>query len=591
MTLTEKNEKQRKVINEMFAFLDRYNSDHQYVINFIASKVKRLFKIEMDYLGYSCLNERSVFNQVEIKIAPIFMASAAAFSYSKPTASQKEVPLIEINTNMDFKELNDWKKEIRIDACRSIINSLFHEMKHLKQHFEYSSGMFNLHNLKLAREEYLKDEKGRYFYVINHNFFIFELEAIDEALRSQADLDIITQSSREKMNLFRPNQDVFFILSRTKGFVDRDGYVADEIEELAVRAKNIANTREYRFLQKEYHDDGTPIRLAELINNCAADIEEIERSQIEDHQKEILINDLKEMYNELYRTRLVKNNRFEMVDAINIHGKDKVKEILEQVETYVKTEKRRKINVIKAKLEQVKRSKLDKNYFIDNRGFMLNPVKRFSFKLFRKNDLHLLELSTGNEMLDRFLKLDRFFDRLPTQGYFVTKEGSKMSIHDFVHNILVPELEKVEPDFDKYEEIYLRLEKEHFISSYEMDAATCFETANKEYQKNSKALKLDYDLLQEDIPSFSSFELAVLEKVANICDEGDRAIDKYLQSEDEGYDKEVRIKRVDVLLKAALKLNTCEMLNPQNKNYYNIAIANPTVSRVAKDIKPVAYVL
>ena len=604
ISLEEKIAKQRHIVNELFfSLIDVPKNKKQYV-NYFQNQIKELFKIEMDYYGIPCLQEDSTKNKIELQ----FIRGKKSDRFSARLLNNTRInedgsiirstPKLIINTTPYFKYLFDQSYKARMKSCKMIIIDLFHEIRHLRQFAMYIEGVSNYDALKSAKESYLFNCKFLHpdFYNANHDNFTAETDADYYSFQTLEDIGIGLEYTNYNKTIVEAEREFSTIVSPFIGLLDRDVCVHAMFDSLMSLEKKYSYFLDKPILQKEYNLVGVPLRLGDLITNFKREIKSIEKSDFKDEQKKILISDTTKMYYELFIRRLVYQDNFELYEAISIHGKEVINDILSKLQSYNARQKN-----IKADAVRTKTTEIEKLYFegkwkrVANRGFIANPNNDFQDAIYVREFMNKIKLGKLPCKLVFFLMSVKFLSELPLEGYYLFRDGRKVSIEDFLKKYLLPVLKETKPS--NYYFAFQIVRDSYCEPAFKANAAFCYEQINKKYQtvdtKISKIASIDVLTGKSDFKSIYDWDTAHFMELAKKMADGDMAAYGQIFGGViiEDFDlphaqfKLEHVRRFEKMLSYAEMLTNDTIFNPEGVNYKEKLLSDLTYKKYVKEIE------
>ena len=232
------------------------------------------------------------------------------------------------------------------------------------------------------------------------------------------------------------------------------------------------------------------------------------------------------------------------------------------------------------------KSQISADIFLYNAGYIANPFKDYKGIITPDEYIDSIDIKTENPDILEYFRSKKYKNIIPVFGYYILKSGVKVSVHEFINDFAIKELEKVKPD--KYHAIYEDTVFKECKRSEEEEAQFTFETINKRYQALNKIitnllhLRVFNGKKETNIVGAYSRDLvSSMETVVNICN-GDEEFFKEFGSAP--YDSS-QILFYDELKRVAIVLSSDETFNPNKINYYNKLIKNAKFIKLGKDIE------
>ena len=570
MSLEEKNQKEKKVIEDIFEFISTFRVDSKENIDTYFDYFRELFRIEMDFYGekYSSLNLKENDLNLDFVYMDVWGTRNIPAVY-KPKEAHDGLESIEFNTHMRlFDAAFSVIDEQRVEATKVLISTLFHEMRHHRQRELMRMGYPSIFTLRYIKEVIMHEDLALYY--MNHDRIGIEADAITTAL-TQDELFDTNADKYRILGSIEVDKELAYLLTPDRGVVDRDTYFDIKADREIKKMGSIRGHWAYKTLSLEYNDDATPKRLSALISDYIEKLKEIETNVEDKEERRTLLKDLKELYFSLFNKRLLNNNKFEFLNAIKDHGNDVMTQLLEELNYFNATDKNKKSELLKSKLLAHEEKNDVEDRFDLNNGYIANPFDNFKKAISTFDFIDCLNIHAAPSVL-YFLRSKVFTQYLPPQGYFVTKLGNKMSIEDYINNLLVPALSDrwyIEAAFDQTN---LDLLDENFIPTYQMEINFCYETINKDYQRKNNKIKEYYKLLDETaLYGYPAGLLESMETVTLLCERDKDAIEEfYFNAPKQGQHFDPSdYTWVNDLINASIALSQDPILNPGRVNYYS----------------------
>ena len=610
ITLREKKERQRIIINELFASLEEVPIDQdEYLENFFYGKIKELFKIELDYYGVKCLQENPEDNEMEIsfKYEDDDVKWSASFDKKVIVGSdhyqEHGTQGIRFNTNSRaYKELFFEDKEKRLTACRYIIFTLFHELEHYRQNELCRSGISSYAALKYAKDDLFLSIHNDVYYD-NHDRMASEADSHYYARKEYNGIIPLDKFEYNNMIVQLCNREMQNIAVEGIGLVERDNYIRACVDYYLTKEQYAGNLMYYPILAKEYNENCTPKSITDLITNFYVEIDKVNRTVKNPRTRNILIRDIKSLYFEILNTKVRENDRFELYEAIKFHGQDTIQKTFNDLRLYNINEKKRKIGIVNKKQQAYKKMLTYYTYTGSNPEYIINPFKKGNevtkasdFASFISFDFRVLS-SRIRDRLQELFKSEQFIYRIPVYGHYVLKNGEKISIMDFLYQYAIPLLERCKNEDDLFKK-YMEIAMEYLKPYCEVDAAYSLKAVNKQYKEYDKkvnnilssSLVNDPKELNRLNTSYNEIILYRMKYVKMICN---KEVSIYSDPCDESVsDKTIIVNHLNgpifmlsQLMNAAQLLSTDLSLNPNKINYYEKLNNHKKIKDIKKEME------
>ena len=499
MTLEEKNNKIRLLINKLFEELKETIPDKSNISNEYSFKIiQEIFKVEMEYYGlkYSFDSSSDIDLRFGFESNPYsggYYHNDGKFNGSEFVFDKRYI-FLNMN-NKHLKHVFDKDVKKRISACKNLLICLFHEIRHLRQDLLVSDGISSWDNLRFAREAvYIKE-----FYSIygnNHNRIAMEADAELYALLKEHDLFGFSNDRFNQSVVFDAVRDYSFMSIPGTGYHSRDEYISKTIDSiLSFRPSRLCYFELYPLLKKEYNDIGCPRKLSDLITNYKKELEDANKIQ-DPETKKIIISNIMSMYFELINKRIKIKSPFELYEAVHNHGNEYVQELLNELNLYNKQEKRRLLKTRTMKRDAELKNLTDKKYIGRNFGYVIKKSdKEDSFifagdlarKIANNVNTYLVKNNLDVSIFWFFLNAKFVEELIPIYGYYVLKDKTKISIENFVMKYVIPKFLELKGKEDKYK-VYRELLKEYTLPDPEVECLFECSRINRDYQSRSRSI-------------------------------------------------------------------------------------------------------
>lgn len=324
-----KREEERKIIREIIEYAYdeniEHNAEHE-EIEKIREWIIRIVKLEAKELGYETqiiLGEinREKFKKREDKGELYLRFSRSnideeAGHFSVDISDEFSTPRApELYINENYHEyLLENNRGKPIDPFIGMIDTVFHELRHMRQYLMARTGVSSYMSLIYAKEDFIINKYHK-IYKNNHDSMKFEEDAMIDAIKNWKD---VYDAERRKQNLYSSMHKICITKKQ------RDDFAFDMFDKLMKKKENRYILEIYPVLQKEYNEDGTKKSLNQVVENMKAETEEISNSNdLSDSEKDLLIKDCKEMYFEILYRGIKKNATFQEInDLADLYDKD-----------------------------------------------------------------------------------------------------------------------------------------------------------------------------------------------------------------------------------------------------------------------------
>ena len=587
LSLKEKINRQRKIIDGLFHTVVGQLLSKEQLIEYVKKCVEILFKLEIRYYKLDTGNRHP---NIELQF---FADKRAAPGYFRKRNEILNIPYtININEEFDFDDLFSEKVGARIFACRDILLTLFHEFKHLRQRLAIDTGICSYYNLRNAKEELVHSNNIKSFYKYNHNRYAMEADADYSSFESLVHNGNKDSDITSLLELRRAQREVSFILT-DKGIVNRDKYIDEQTDKIMESMGILVFVDGEKLLKYEYDSNCNPISFSDLIKNNGRTIM-VNSFLIPSMGVEVskpIEKDIKSLYFYLFNKKILSGDKIELIEAILEHGEDKILELLNELYIYNRNERNRKNKLVKESTDYfLKNNPYVGLRFEMNNGYIADPKKQFKAAISTEDFVtHQLGIKNEDPRIVEFLNHDNFKEMLPIQGYFVDNSGKKVSIKDYVHNILIPALKKIEIDPDKdfiakYTEAYYGSIDEYFITGAEMSSNYAYTQINKDYQEQMAAIEEYRKLIESKL--YKQYNHTLLSNMKSVIDivKHEKLPKGFSTETTNGVMKTYEEQRelYQTLIEASKVLSKDMLLNPEGMNYHKKLLSNPSFDALGK---------
>lgn len=392
-----KREEERKIIRDIneYAYDKNIEHDANYEeIEKIRGWISRIVELEAQEMGYKT---RVILGEINIKKLRRMEDNGELFlRFSRSNIDEKlgyfavdiskdfptpRVPEIYINENYHEYALENYK-DTQIDPFISIIDNVFHELRHMQQYLMARTGVSSYISLIYAKERFIID---RYYkiYEKNHDSMRMEEDANIEAVKNWQE---VYAAERRNQKLYSSSHKIGITKKQ------RDDFACDMFDKLIKKEGNRYILKVFPVLQKEYNEDGTKKSLNQLLENMKSEIEEILNMEgLSDSEKDILMKDCKGMYFEiLYREMKKKSTLLDITCLAETYDKENNTLLFSEMKSYFQ--------------ERYKSEKQD----IEKTGFMIGTEEQEkeveSRGRYYQTKIDFLDLLAKQQQNDNFLK-------------------------------------------------------------------------------------------------------------------------------------------------------------------------------------------
>ena len=497
MTLKEKKDLQKKVVNELYSYIEERPILFDNFIDFLRIKFEELIDIEMSYYNASSINKVGYNDVIVLKLDTEKSYHKGVFTMGKYDEKNNLCMPHRITVYLEwaFDGLLSFNYSERVRMCAELLTTLFHEITHLRQHLMVRNGIASYYNLRNAKEEMLHSYCADRFYDLNSNKYFTESDANYNSLLIVRNLYSFTPYDLARLEFHKSNRDIAPLLTWDNGIVDRDTYIDRIIDNIISRGSSLSSFEGYAVLIKEFNEDCSKRTFSNLKSNYNLELNASYKIEDKKKRKEI-INDLNSLYYHLFNKKIIEGNIEELNEALNEFGINEINKLLNKLLIYNKNEKVRRFELINNRVSRINETHHGKRYFEVNNGFLMDQERVVGTREY----INSMEIYTLSKRIKKFVTSETFRNMLPIYGYYITKSGNKMSIHDFIFNILVPRLKEFSNDEDQdfFEAVYYELLEENFISSYEMDSIESKKILNMNYNRLENQINKYHNLINNE---------------------------------------------------------------------------------------------
>lgn len=594
--IKEKCELQEQIIDELFSSLSNSKpKNNSYFNSYFNKKIEEIFKLEVEYLGLNYKSPKNRKNDVEL----FFESMPDSKEKGSFKINVKNKHCLYINTAVDgFKKIKSSNQIERLDGLKSILKTLFHELRHLKHYLLIKANISSKFVLRNAKEFILaSSDAENYCRIYKENHDNFAIEADADYISSCKRNDLISKFSdikdKYRINISKSNRDINRLVVNDQ-LVDRDLFIDRIIDDLILNKKKSKLFEDYPVLLKEYNKDFTKKTIVELMINMNKEIEDI--MQISDIETaDMMLSETTEFYYELIYKRIKLNDPFELYDAIKLYGNEEIMYLCENINTYFNKDKKMKLSLLKDKYESERDLYKDSAFPFNKNDGKIIVNKNGVTSLVDVNDYISKNVPKYDKtFLNIFFRSEAFKHRIPKDGTFVLKNGVKMSLPQFINNIVIPELRKsnskltIVSDFDA---ICLKTLKPF----YEVDFINECQSVNSEFQKKDSVINstMDSKILKDENITDLDESIEMMRMIRNI--DSDDVMNKieefmlvYLENDNEDYYYVFTKNQLDYynnLIHIARILTNSEIFNPNKIDYSKKLFENDSFKNIKYNVE------
>ena len=364
-----------------------------------------------------------------------------------------EKPKISINTGRLYSNLNVISSEGRINACKRLLQGIFHEFQHYRQYTKTQSTKSSKESLDIGREWAISDSGiiNSKLYSQNHDEFFIEMDADTSSFLEYKEV-MNEEFSGDQGEVFNKKLKKVFskCLYDSDGengkFYERRDIITKVIEEAITEQGKTDLLLMYPILQKEYNIDGTKKDTKQLMTDMKLDLAEISgNDSLTDVDKNKAIIDSKEMYYELIYRQLQMSDKGHIGELFNDFGEDEINHLISEMIVYFQDEKGRKIEAVK------------NENIVSDAYLPFNSIKRHNMiesgngstlskkEFFDSLDKDKLErgIPFGENKKRKAIEIleGSFYRYIPQSGRYVLKDGTIITAKDFIENYFIEQYE------------------------------------------------------------------------------------------------------------------------------------------------------
>lgn len=465
-------------------------------------------------------------------------------SQSKLLSESSEIThRFQFNTTIkDFRRFYSEEERVREKAINRFIYCIFHEFRHYLQNKAVYTNIPSKYNMEVTKVRVVDYDD----YSLNHDLCYFELDAdeyADKNLRYLIDIESYHDTNIiNSANFIEP----FYIYDDNKRYkmFNRDEYI-NGLCDKEVSDHTIPNVSDFPILGYEYNDDDTPKKLAQLYREMNEQSSKISLMNMDENSKKFAINSIHEMYYDIFLYRLSKMETMEFLSQTSELDTKDVASLFSQLAMYSKNELERKKKAIEDR--RITREMTSRGRYVYSTRRMIRVIEKknsYGMKIDDYFDMYHIE------------GLDFLKSLVPECGFYLFKNGSKMTVLNFIDEYIIPY--KV-----SNREEYINLLKRVGVRSLaETEYLNGMEALNKEYTTTCEVLNRLRNVYNKKFSivggsQYNKKTLENMELIKNICN---------YNAFVEDYD----IRYLVSLTDTAKKLTDDPLLNPSGENYYEM---------------------
>lgn len=466
MTNEEKVAKEREYISKFMEYFseNQLQENDPEIVEFIKENMTKVFQLEVEEMGYHFdpNKENNTFS--------LEFVSDEDKSWSG-VYNHGDVPSVKINLFYSLLNLYSPDQESRLNGCRGIFKTLFHELQHHRQNLMAMSSVSSLESLRYARDFACHLELGDTWYsrdaiTGNYDSYITENNANEVGYGQFAEImgdDDITINlrniergrvnlSRYKIDMMEENNHLY-----SNGLKERDEVTGLVLDKAIVEDRKTWFLDIYPILKKEYTEAGKKKSAVELITEMKKEIQNISEDHIlTDEQKQELISDAQEMYYELIYRQIEKMDEQGYYDLITEIGQEQSIGVVDDISNYFK-------NSIEYRIDQseimAKSQEANPNTFIPpyNEGWIEIEQDGESRRVNPSEFIETLDQDLASKVVKKTYGPDKgeisgrdtikkyIFATLPASGIVTLKSGEKVSAKEYVEQYILEDLSEITP--------------------------------------------------------------------------------------------------------------------------------------------------
>ena len=449
----------RYLYNNSFNFNDPQSK------KILKDSIKKIFQIEMEKIG-----EHYDPNNIKNNTVLLYLNDSTNLSEGINEAGNfKEPNTIEINLFEFYKKIfNESDITLNFVFVEEIFQTMFHEIRHLRQYKMTQCTIGSKKSLQYARDFALAYSLSKTWYKKNYKTMFIENDANEVGTKelnrifgravALDEWEFLEEKARKEKytGQYIVNDQLLHTLERfySSGLEERDEITIPILDYLICKKDRIEILERYPILKKEYNLDGTKKSSKELISNLRKELDDISKENEfpEDIKKEAM-QDCKEMYFELINRQIESNPLKEVNEIIAEFGKDDCINILDELAQYFNKEKESKIQVSEnfySKWENVPEIKKENNnhkriskrleeYYGEKQNFLFNIIKAIEkHSIIKEGDIKREKLSKVQIDDKTELELSEFIENLFNNDKTSSAENSRKDNNGSLSQSLAP---------------------------------------------------------------------------------------------------------------------------------------------------------
>lgn len=497
--------KKNTLIKKLFSFIQKnqLTNNNPTSLNIFKKQLYDIFKLEVTSMGFK-YEEQSKNNDIDLGFALDFSTTwqgkcliSREYDYLSDQYVITKAKIL-INEASDcFHKLFSNNAKNRLEGCKKILEILYHELKHYRQHEMMSIKYPSKALLDMEKEYLVFDEMNSdNFYRDNHNLFLTEADAILDSYNKtkeyeeffpRKDVDSVyirnnLEFAKIKVLNKNGNYDVYYRNNYINSFVDNSLHNNFDKEYF----------KKYPSLTYEYNTDCTRKNIFELYSDYKNQLKVIlSENSLDEEEKNRVISDINELYYELFYSQLTitSDNMFDVF--LEKYDSDEINDFLEEIKRYFRLERIRKSELSNTcYLTKSKYRNKDTRHIASNQGYV--EINNATTKSLVSIDKYASKLNTINETERK--RLSRI---IPRCGYYILNNGGKIPAIDFLNNMIKDiSYEKDENDVREV------IDYDKMISSFvkpeeEVEHILNLEKLNRDYQLQILSLNSYQERIQK----------------------------------------------------------------------------------------------
>ncbi len=350
------NEEEKSIFKSLIHFFEthKFSDMDKEIDGILEETINVVFQLEMKRLNIRYNSDKAYFkNDVIMRIINDCKKNIRGsekngkkLEYDSKTIFRKR-PRITYNKANLYTNLSDKDTKKRVLACKKIFITIFHEIEHMIQHKLVEQSVSSKNTLMCARDFALKELMGDYFYKgENYIFFAIEVLARKDALERYLEIMGEPEPEIEYMKDLEEGILCFGKYKYNLELAKRDKVAIKLLDKIIYEQDRLDILEKYPALYKEYTVEGKRKNAFQLIYNMVKEEKEIQSKEgISKEEKEMLLNDSREMYYELIYIQLEKISESDFLEFSRTLDELGMSNIFIQMIQYMEKEENRKTKI------------------------------------------------------------------------------------------------------------------------------------------------------------------------------------------------------------------------------------------------------